>query len=213
MARKVPFAVGEIYHIYNRGVEKRDIFLDDGDYRRFIYILSHFNTKKSNQHTHRHTGRGPTSTSMNVDHEREPLVEILNWCLMPNHYHLCVQELVPGGIVKFLQKTMTGYTMYFNTKYQRSGVLFQGKTKSRHVDSDAYLRYLQYYIDYNPLDLFMPKWKENGISDKQKALEFLREYRWHKKGDYEHYVDSIGGADFLGKDDVAFEDIDDWVTR
>jgi hypothetical protein len=108
---------------------------------------------------------------------------------------------------------MTGYTMYFNTKYQRSGVLFQGKTKSRHVDSDAYLRYLQYYIDYNPLDLFISKWKKNGIPDKQKALEFLREYRWHKKGDYEHYVDSISEADFLGKDDATFEDIDDWVTR
>src|SRR5690606_32085180 len=88
--------------------------------------------------------RGRTSIILE---QKEPLVEILNWCLMPNHYQLCVQELVPGGIVKFLQKTMTGYTMYFNTKYQRSGVLFQGKTKSRHVDSDAYLRYLQYYID------------------------------------------------------------------
>lgn len=209
MARKVPFAVGEIYHIYNRGVEKRDIFLDDGDYRRFIYTIFSFNNDRRSYNSSKYSlTRGRTSSK-----EEERLVHIVNWCLMPNHYHLCVQELVPGGIVKFLQKTMTGYTMYFNTKYQRSGVLFQGKTKSQHVHSDAYLRYLQYYIDYNPLDLLIPKWKENGIPHKQKALEFLREYRWHKKGDYEHYVDSIGEADFLVKDDICFEDIDNWVTR
>jgi len=126
---------------------------------------------------------------------KSELVEIINWCLMPNHYHLCLREKSEGGISKFLQKVMTGYTMYFNKKYKRSGVIFQGKTKSQHVANDAYFQYLQYYIGVNPLDLIESKWKENGVKDIEKALKFLGDYKWSKQKDYSIYRDIINTFD------------------
>lgn len=99
---------------------------------------------------------------------------------MPNHFHLILRQHVDGGISKYLQKIGTGFTHYFNKKYKRSGVLFQGKTKSSHVGKDKYLQYLKMYLEFNPIDLIEPGWKENGIS-KKKAKKFLESYKWKSK--------------------------------
>jgi len=181
MGRRTPFMTGEYYHVFNRGVEKRPIFMDKEDYLRFLYILNNFNTPESAFNTKKYSKkprlytRGRTSSK---------LVEIENWCFMPNHYHLCLRQLSDAGISKFLQKVMTGYTMYFNKKYKRSGVLFQGKTKSRYIDREKYLNYLHYYIDLNPLELLYSGWKTKGVPDIRKAREYLAEYFWNKREDY-----------------------------
>ncbi len=85
--------------------------------------------------------------------EHPPLVAVSDYCLMPNHYHLIVEQVVDNGIVKFLQKVMTSYTMYFNKKYERNGVLFQGKTKSKFITSDLHYKQVKTYLDLNPVDL------------------------------------------------------------
>ena len=91
---------------------------------------------------------------------------------MPNHFHILVKEKIENGISKFMGKLTTGYSMYFNKRYDRTGSLFQGVFKSVHADSDEYLKYLFAYIHLNPIKLINPEWKENGIKDKNRANAF-----------------------------------------
>lgn len=114
------------------------------------------------------------------------LVDIGAYCLMPNHFHVLIHEKTEGGISLFIQKVSTGYTMYFNKKYQRSGALFQGRFKAKHADTDEYLKYLFSYIHLNPVKLIEPEWKEKGIIDQKKAKEYLNKYP------YSSYHDFIG---------------------
>jgi len=203
--RKTEFVNGEFYHIYNRGVEKRDVFLDEQDYFRAIHSLYVFNDR--NPHVHlahqgrkkkiqsKHNIQGSTLDSssddlLNNESKRDVLVEIIAFCLMPNHYHLLLRQSQEGGIVKFMQKFGTGYTMYFNERYERSGVLFQGKFKSILVDKEEYFLTLLNYIHLNPVELVEHGWKENGINDLRKALKFLEGYRWSS------YLDYIGIQNF-----------------
>lgn len=116
--------------------------------------------------------------------EGEPLVAIVAYCLMPNHFHLLVHELQEGGLSKFMQKVITGYTMYFNKKNDRNGSLFQGKFKATHVADDRYLRYLISYIHLNPVKLIEPKWKETGITNRTAAEEYLAQYGPSSYRDY-----------------------------
>lgn len=185
MLRKDPFENNYSYHIYNRGVEKRNIFNNKSDYERFLFILEGFNTPNPVEHTLR------ASINNRKDDADRPLIVIHGYCLMPNHYHLIIEQLVDGGISKFLQKVMTGYTMYFNKKYSHSGVIFQGRTKSKLVHNDEYLMWLKDYLALNPLDLCYPGWKENGLSDENKAKEFLQNYKW--RSDYDYSTKDMSG--------------------
>ncbi len=159
--RKTVFANGEYYHIYNRGVDKREVFLNENDYLRFLRSMKEFNRedtigslyekylreKKVNESS------GSSTPIMGVElplSEIVPgLVEIVCYCLNQNHYHFILKQLQDKGIEKFMQKLDTGYTNYFNKKYKRSGALFQGKYKSIHVDSNEYLLYLSAYVNKN----------------------------------------------------------------
>ena len=126
------------------------------------------------------------STLLEITEKRagDPLVEIVAYCLMPNHFHLLIRELEEGGISKFMQKLTTGYTMYFNKKYERNGALFQGRFKATHVADDRYMRYVISYIHLNPVKLIEPKWKEAGIADKAAAEKYLETYAQSSYLDY-----------------------------
>ena len=198
--RKVQFAKGNIYHIYNRGVEKRDIFIDNKDRWRFLQGLFLFNDVKtsssllweferSNQGLNFKTIKAYFSNSEN---NRDPLIKIMGDCLMPNHYHLIVEELCDGGISKFMHKLGTGYTNYFNKRYNRVGGLFQGTFKAALVDNDSYLSYLIAYVNViNPGQLVEPNLKEEGIKNKEKVIEFANNYLWSTHKEYLQTRDSI----------------------
>lgn len=134
------FVNDEYYHIYNRGTDKREIFSRAGDFLRFLKSLKEFNT--STPAWKKEIIRGLTSND-------EPFVEIVAFCLNPNHYHLILKQKQEKGITEFMRKIGTGYTMYFNKKYDRSGVLFQGKFKAVHIDTDEYLLYVSAYVNCN----------------------------------------------------------------
>ncbi len=89
-----------------------------------------------------------------------PLVEIGAYALMPNHIHLVLQEIQKGGIAAFMLKVCTGYSMYFNKKSARTGPLFSGAFKSKHIADDRYLKQVVPYVLLNPAVLFDPKWKQ-----------------------------------------------------
>lgn len=172
--RSYNFVPGEFYHIYNRGTDRRVIFIDHDDYKRFQTLLYILNTR----------------TNINVrdvikeqdnPYERdngEALVAIGAYCLMPNHFHLLVTPLEDINLSLFMQKLLTSYAMYFNRKYKRTGGLFEGKFKSQLVEEDRYLKYLFSYIHLNPIKLLQSDWKERGIDNIENAVKYLNEYNY-----------------------------------
>ncbi len=186
--RNTPFVSGEYYHIYNRGNGKHEIFLDDEDYDRFIKLLYVCNSEKKFVFRDSITDIGIDA----FDFEREePLVSIISWVLMPNHFHIFLishrsdlWEEDYNPITEFMRKLSTAYAMYFNKKYGRSGSLFEGKFKSKHVEQDSYFNYLFAYIHLNPIKLIQSDWKEKGIKNPQQAREYLSEYKYSSFQDY-----------------------------
>ena len=181
-------ATGEIYHLYNRGVEKRKVFLSDQDRLRFTHSLLVFNDAEPTLNSSRHlieVGlRSRLIQSRLRKEEKKPLVEIYAFCLMPNHFHLMVKQLKEGGITEFMRKLGTGYTNYFNLKYQRVGSLFQGKYKLVLLEEEAHFIHLPYYIHLNPLDLNFPNWKKGNPKDVRNMITSLKKYRWSSHLDY-----------------------------
>jgi len=167
------FTEGEFYHIYNRGVEKRDIYLDKADYERFLEGLFKFNNNKPVELRNLDKAGSPEIVS-----PEEKLASIISYVLMKNHFHLLINCKNEENLSNFLRKIFIGYTMYFNTKYQRSGVLFEGRSKSKHITKDNYLQHLIYYIHLNPLDYLSPKWREQEIKNAEEAKNFLANYEW-----------------------------------
>lgn len=191
MTRKTQFANDQYYHIYNRGVDKRKIFLENKHYYRFIHDLYEFNDLNIVTNVNRRfciTDGSPTPISRK---KRKRLVEIVCFCLMPTHFHLILKQLIDKGISKFMHKLGTGYVNYFNEEQKRTGALFEGRFKSILIENDEYLMHLSRYIHLNCIDLIEPKWKENGIKDWENASEFLRNYKWSSYLDY------------IGRDNVA----------
>jgi len=182
--------VVELYHLLNRGVDKRQIFLDNQDRARFVHNLYEFNDKPSAANTRR---RVPPDSPEGImfdlrgrTFERDPLVDIHGWCIMGNHYHLLVSERGEGGVTKFLMKLNVGYAKYFNERYKRVGTLFQGRTKRIHINTDAYFLHILHYIHLNPLDFLRgaESWRTLEIENVKKALDHLDEYRWSSYLDY-----------------------------
>lgn len=143
--RKKAFTNGEFFHIYNRGVDKRIIFTDRHDIQRFFQSLVEFNVIDP-------IGSLYENSFLQLGGETakftEKLVNIIAYCLNPNHFHLILEQLVDGGISEFM-KRLGGYTGYFNNKYERSGALFQGVFKDVHIDSNEYLLHVSAYVNLN----------------------------------------------------------------
>jgi putative transposase len=97
---------------------------------------------------------------------------------MPNHFHFILKQIKEHGVPNFMRKMGTGYTNYFNQRYERSGALFQGRYKAILVNKDNYFNYLQQYIYLNPLELIEPDWKEGKIKNWEKAKVYLDSYKW-----------------------------------
>lgn len=173
----------DLYHVLNRGVEKRMIFMNDADRARFIHDMYEFNDTKPAPDTYRTMWelRSPT-----LNRERERIVDIHGWCLMGNHYHLLISERAENGLSHFLRKLNVGYAMYFNEKYRRSGTLFQGRTKKILIDSDAHFLHILHYIHLNPLDFLShaKNWRSGRIRSADLALQYLEKYKWSSYRDY-----------------------------
>jgi putative transposase len=103
---------------------------------------------------------------------------------MPNHFHIVLKPLVERGIQQYMQKLSTAYSMYFNKRNHRTGSLFEGKFKARHIDSDEYLKYLYAYIHLNPVKLIDSTWRVEGIKDPSAAYEYVASYPYSSLPDY-----------------------------
>ena len=182
----------ELYHVLNRGVDKRAVVLDDEDRVRFLHDLFTFNDRNAAPNFGLPARRDQTGP-------RELLVHLHAFCLMDNHYHLLLSAAQERGIPLFMQKLNMGYAKYFNEKYERSGVLWQGPSKKILIKRDAHFLYIPYYIHLNPLDYSHPEWRDGKVKSARKALEALRAYRWSSHLDYcgEKNFPSITEREFL----------------
>lgn len=165
--RLSPLVTGEIYHIYNRGVEKRDIFTQSRDYKRFIQAIFYY----------QFLGPKPSFSKFSKSQiatfkplNKNKILEIICFCLMPNHFHLLVRQLKEKGASNFIGQLANSYTKYFNTKYTRVGPLFQGTFKALRVETDEQLLHLSRYIHLNPV--------VSGL------VENLDQYNWSSFKDY-----------------------------
>lgn len=131
------FRANEIYHIFNRGNQKQNVFLEESDYLNFLKRIKIV------------TGQ-IISTHLRITPLPKNAFTIICYCLMPNHFHLMIKQNTDLGIDRLLTKICTSYAMYFNRKYEKVGNLFQDAFKAKVLENDSYLTYLSAYIHNNP---------------------------------------------------------------
>jgi len=199
------FIEGEFYHIVLRRIENEPLFVDIDDYYRGIFSLYEFNDTKPVLIKERRAARArfkkiiqeierseipikiiELDKSLIMVDKRDLLVEILAFCLMPNHIHLLVRQLKKGGISKFMQKLGSGFASYFKNKYgiKLRGHFFQDRFTAVHIKTEEQLAVVFVYIHTNSISLIEPKWKEKGIARPEKAIKFLENYKWSSYQDY-----------------------------
>ena len=203
--RKDPFAFGEYYHLYSRGVDKRKVFLNAQDYRKFQFLMYVCNSEKSIvlRNIRKSFDRGET------------IVDIGAFCLMPNHFHILVREKIENGISLFMRKLLTGYSMYFNLKHDRKGKLFDGAFKAINASDDRYLKYLYSYIHLNPAKLIDKNWKYNMRGDNKEILNFCLSYSNSSIGEYRnsHYkiIDPRHFPEYFPSYSNHIEELVEWL--
>jgi len=157
--RNIKIAPGECYHIFNRGVNKQLIFHDNIDRTRFLFIVLYFQSPVVLQNISRSVKSFVKHSVFNIDKETEQkiikdkFIELISFCLMPNHFHFIIKEVKENGIAKYMQRVLNSYTKYYNTRYNKSGHLFQGPYKAVHVEDNKQLLHLSSYIHRNPREL------------------------------------------------------------
>lgn len=217
--RKEQFVNGEIYHIVVKGIDGNLLFKDIDDHYRGVFSIYEFNNAKRVEIRERRRERvrtkeqlkkisqefeeikvqirrGPTSAD-----SRDKLVEVLAFCIMPNHLHLLLWQLKDDGITQFMQKLGTGYGGYFNRKYARQGHVFLKQFTAIHIKTDDQLKNVFVYIHINPTSLVEPKWKEMGIKNPTEVIKYLKSYKWSSYSDYigKKNFPSVTNREFLLK--------------
>lgn len=183
------FANGEYYHVFNRGVEKRQIFLVKRDYQRFLETLIYY--QNANPPVRFSFSKIPSAPKKSRE---EKLVEIICYTLMPTHFHLLLQQVKENGITTFISKTSNSYAKFFNTKYKRIGSLFSGPFKAVRIENNEQLLHVNRYIHLNPLIDFL--------------VEDLRSYLYSS---YPEYL-NISQTKFCNKEPILshFKSISDY---
>ncbi len=188
--RQIPLVNNEIYHVALRAVGDTVIFNNIDDNYRGIFSLYEFNNKNFIEIRRRRKERKKEKASGSpTPADRDLLVEIMVFSFMPNHIHLLLRQIKDNGITRFMKKLGGGYANYFNKKYNRKGHLFN-QFRSVHVGTDEQLRNVFLYIHANAISLIEPGWKEMGVKNSERVIDFLENYKWHS------YMDYLGGKNF-----------------
>lgn len=177
--RIVPLITGETYHIFNRGVEKRDIFIEKREYRRLLETAFYY--QRADIKIRFSQAQAEIDES---DLQNKKLIEIFAYCLMPNHFHFLLRQFQDGGISTFIRKLLNSYTRYFNIKHKRVGPLFQGQFKAIRIETDEQLIHVSRYIHLNPIVDYLVK--------------DLRQYEWSS---YLQYI-GLGKNSFCKKEEI-----------
>jgi len=201
--------------------------MDDKDRFRFIHDLFEFNDENPAFNAgyffdpKTMKTRSQYFKKQKGEEKREPrklLVEILIFTLIPNHFHLLLKQVAENGIVRFMQKLGTGYTNFFNKKYERVGCLFQGRFKAVEIEEHSHFLHMPHYVHTNPLEL--SNYGSSTSIVRKKQMEFLENYRWSSFQDYigkknypsvtqrEFLLDFFGGEKKYKKETIEW--LKDW---
>lgn len=145
---KPVYANNYFYHVYNRGVAKRNLFDSDFDYLRLLKTFS-FYLENENKPKFSRIDEKELHKILKIEPQK-PLVEIYAYCLMPNHFHLLLRQIIDNGISIFMRRSLDSYTRYYNVKNDRVGTLSQGRFRAVLVESDEQLIHLSRYLHLNP---------------------------------------------------------------
>ncbi len=174
--RKTILATEQIYHVYNRGVAKQNIFHDKRDYSRLMDLLEYYRfTKPPLRFSHfNRLANIPKKEIWDKFMKRsQPLVEILSFCFMPNHLHLLLKQVKEKGISIFMANMLNSFSRYFNTRHHRVGPLFQANFKAVRIESDEQLVHVNRYIHLNPVTSYLVETNKLGDYQWSSLSHFL----------------------------------------
>lgn len=199
---------GEYYHVYNRGVARQTLYQDQLDWVRMLFSILYYQSPARFDNVRRVCDTYDSGLGFEVDQDTFSSVmdgrqvELVAFCIMPNHFHLIVRELVEGGMSRYLQRVMVSYTMFCNTKYDGSGHVFQGRFNAKHIPDNEYLMHLSAYIHRNPREL--KTWKGREAEYPWSSYQdYVKENRWGGLLAQEIILDQFAGtkesnyADFI----------------
>ena len=218
--RVEPFEIGNYVHVFNRGNRKMNITRSEKDCWRFMQALRFFNDSHSSVNVLRLLKSNFNNQADSVFElgwplnwpQKDPLVKILCYCLVPNHFHLLLKEIREKGISKFMQKVGGGYTKYFNIKHQEVGRLFQSSYKAKLIDSERYLEYLSVYIQVINIMQLSPGGIEAAEKNIDKSMKFVEEYQFSSYRDFVGLRESlIIDKDTLGETFIKPKDYKEFV--
>lgn len=174
--RSIPLVTSEIYHVFNRGVDHRPTFINKREYKRAMTTFSYYrfiSPEKKLSYVLTLSLENREDIINSLVERNKILVEILAFCLMPNHFHFLLKQLMPNGISKFMSNFQNSYTRFFNTKHERQGPLFLDQFKAIRIETDEQLLHVSRYIHLNPLTSYILK-----------DFESLKEYSWSSLKEY-----------------------------
>lgn len=196
--RKVEFSPGEYYHIYNHGLDERDVFPDSEYFKRGLVSLVAFNDEEDSVANLSRFVENPTSLVQEYTPDtREKIVDIIAFTYLPTHYHFFIRERASEGVSRFMHRFSKGYSRFYNLKHDRSGPLWQGSFKAKRIDSESYFNHIISYIHLNILDLSMPHWREGELENWHKASLELSSYAWSSYQYYRTGASSLPYAPFI----------------
>ncbi len=203
--RKEPFITGLYYHVYNRGVDKRDIFSSLNDLRRFVLSIKKFNSIEPVGSLHEALLYKNRNLGVQPPNLAKRLVSIVCYCLNPNHFHFILKQEVDGGISEFIKRLSGGYTTYFNISHDRSGALFQGRFKSCRINSDEYFLKIFPYVNVNYLVHDIPDSKKHLISASDKEYNNMN-FDLVSKNEAQNLLEFYGGLEEFKKECMVVVD-------
>ncbi len=215
--RKIPLVTGQVYHVLNRGISLQSTFRAKKEIQRGLGLMRYYQNQKPPLRYSQFlalSGKRRKQILENLKKEKNFFVEIIAYCLMPNHFHLLLKQLKEKGISKFMSNFTNSYTRYFNTKRKRNGPLFQGKFKAVRIETDEQLLHLSRYIHLNPYSSYvlktlrdlekyqyssLPEYLDNrqaGFCSKEIVLGQFKSPRAHKKfvfdqADYQRKLEKV----------------------
>ena len=173
--RKTPIVSGEIYHVFNRSIAKQPIFLNKKDYLRALDVIDFYHYKKLHLRFSFYKRLPIQERKLffeNLDKNKDTILDFLAYCLMPNHVHFLIKPKEDGSVSTFMSNFQNSYSKYFNTKYKRTGSLFQSMFKAVRIERDEQLIHVSRYIHLNPSTSFLIQ------------PEFLESYPWSSFREY-----------------------------
>jgi len=173
--RKIVFRNEQIYHVFNRGVERRTVFTNRKELERAKQLIKFYRHKDIPIRFSQVMNQPEEIKNKILEklYRTNQQVDIISYCLMPNHFHFILKQNTENGVARFISNFTNAYTKYFNTKHKRIGPLFQGIFKALIVETDEQLIHLSRYIHLNPVSSSIIKEDQLTIYPYSSLMEYL----------------------------------------